>query len=127
MILKELEIKLQSGLLRIRNKRMGIFDRMQQLTKGKVEAEAKELSTAKPGDIIKGTITNLVKEDKNKKGGYGFITSPDLPFERIFFHWSGLDQKTLRFPDLKKRMRVEFKLQHDEFDGYKAIKIKVLL
>lgn len=105
---------------------MGIFERMQKLTKPESIKESSEI--AKHGDTIKGTITNLVTgdESKGKKGGYGFITSPSLPFERIFFHWSGLSQQTLRFPQLRKRMRVEFQLQHDEFNGYRAIKIKVL-
>lgn len=105
---------------------------MNELTSGKteeLEIQNKESNVAKHGDVIKGTITNIVvgSESKDKKGGYGFISSPDLPYERIFFHWSGLRQDTLRFPDLKKRMRVEFQLQHNEHDGYRAIKISVML
>lgn len=108
---------------------MSIWDKMQELTSTKnkeVEDKIKESSKAKPGDIIQGVITNLVLGDENKKGGYGFISSEQLPFERIFFHWSGLTQQTLRFPDLRKRMQVSFQLQHDEFNGFRAIKIKVL-
>jgi cold shock CspA family protein len=101
---------------------MGIFDRMRQTTAGKTneEIENSEKPVAKVGDVITGTINNIRHE------GYGFITSPDLPFERIFFHWSGLRQDTLRFPKLKKRMRVEFQLAYDEVEGFRAIKIKVL-
>mgnify|MGYP001576715603 CR=1 FL=1 len=101
---------------------MGIFEKMQQLTKAKneeLEAEVKKSSEAKVGDIINGFINNL-RLDK----GYGFITSEQLPFERIYFHWTGLRQDTLRFPDLRKRMQVEFQLQHAD-RGYRAIKIKV--
>lgn len=105
---------------------MGIFERMQKLTTGESKVQNETSKTAKHRDVIQGTITNLVMGNEKKKGGYGFIASPELPFERIFFHWSGLKQDTLRFPDLKKRMRVEFQLQHDEFNGYRAIKIRVL-
>ena len=96
---------------------------MTAITKGETEKKEEQLkqdSIAKVGDVITGHINNLRKE------GYGFITSESLPFERIFFHWTGLRQDTLRFPQLKKRMSVEFQLQHDDVDGYKAIKVKVL-
>jgi cold shock CspA family protein len=109
---------------------MSLWKRMNEITSGKSEEEkaTEEIKdVAKPGDIIKGVITNVVMTTPKKKGGYGFITSPDLPYERIFFHWSGLSQDTLRFPALKKRMKVEFTLQIDEDNqGYRAIKIKVL-
>ena len=109
---------------------MSIWERMNDLTKGKTEQKEKEIeqaSIAKHGDKIEGVINNIVKPDKDKKknGGYGFITSESLPFERVFFHWTGLLQDTLRFPALKKRMKVEFILQYNEYDGYRAIKIKV--
>ncbi len=103
---------------------MGIFEKMQQITKGKEvekEEQLKKDSIAKVGDIIQGFINNI-RLDK----GYGFITSSSLPFERIFFHWTGLRQDTMRFPDLKKRMKVEFQLQHDHENGYRAIKIRVV-
>ncbi len=114
---------------------MSIWDKMQELTSNKnkevndkIEAEHKELTKAKVGDIIQGVITELILGDgKDKKGGYGFIASEQLPYERIFFHWSGLSQDSLRFPELKRRMKVEFKLQWDDFrNSFKAIKIKVL-
>jgi len=102
---------------------MSIWDRMNKITQGNSPEEIPEL---KHGDVVKGIITNIVQTTPNKKGGYGFISSPTLPFERIFFHWSGLQQATLRFPALKRRMDVEFQLQHDKLNGYRAIKIKVL-
>lgn len=107
---------------------MSIWDKMNDLTTGKtrkLEAEIEQSKVAKPGDTIEGTINNIVTTQGDKKGGYGFISSPQLPYERIFFHWTGLRQDTLRFPDLRKRMRVEFQLQHNEQDGYRAIKIMV--
>lgn len=57
--------------------------------------------------------------------GYGFIISKDIPFERIFFHWSGLANDTLRFPELEKGMEVEFEAQQSD-RGWRAIKIYVL-
>ena len=109
---------------------MSIFDRMQQLTKGKAEKEQLEIdkkSVAVPGDTITGIITNIPYDERTKKlKGYFFISSESLPFERIFAHWSGLRQDTLRMPELRKRMRVEFELKHDDENGFKAVKIKVL-
>lgn len=103
---------------------MSIWDKMNALTKGETEKkqhELKEKLKPKHGDQLTGFINNI-RHDK----GYGFITSEELPFERIFFHWTGLRQDTLRFPNLSKRMKVEFILQNDNENGYRAIKIKVL-
>ena len=107
---------------------MSIWTKMNEITRGKTPEENTESSTktAQVGDVITGTITNIVQTKGNKKGGYGFISSPDLPYERIFFHWSGLQQQTLRFPALKRRMKVEFQLQHDDINGFRAIKMKVI-
>ena len=109
---------------------MSIFERMQKLTQGKIEKE-QELDERKriavPGDTITGIITNIPFDETTKKlKGYFFISSESLPFERIFAHWSGLRQDTLRMPELRKRMKVEFELKHDDENGFKAVKIKVL-
>jgi cold shock CspA family protein len=74
-----------------------------------------------------GKITGIV-EGK----GYGFIVSPDVEFERIFFHWSALVHDTKRFKELTKGMRVEFtpveyrdkETQNNK--GFRALKIKVI-
>ena len=58
--------------------------------------------------------------------GWGFITSEDVKFERIFFHWTGLEQDTLRFPNLTNGMKVEFTPKEYEDRGLRAIKIKVI-
>lgn len=114
---------------------MGIFEQMRKLTKGEVINEGDEIPNindkAEVGDTIQGIITNIINSTDTKKGGYGFIASPALPYERIFFHWSGLRQDTLRFPELAKKMKVEFVLQYSEASdnhegGYRAVKIKVL-
>ena len=71
------------------------------------------------GQFIKGKILSL--NDK----GYGFISSTDLEFTKIYFHWSALNRNTVNFKDLKKGMKVEFKLIKLE-RGYRAIKIQVI-
>lgn len=58
--------------------------------------------------------------------GWGFISSKDIEFTRIFFHWTGLTQDTLRFPELKKGMKVEFEAIEVEGKGIRAFKVKVL-
>ena len=64
--------------------------------------------------------------------GYGFIISNDLPFERVFFHWSALKQETKRFKDLKKNDVVEFTpidyvdKETKKVKGFRALKIVVL-
>lgn len=73
-------------------------------------------------------------EDKRVSGkiikvsdeGWGFISSKDIKFTRIFFHWTSLKQDTLRFQDLKHGMKVEFTPVESEGKGYRAIKITVI-
>jgi cold shock CspA family protein len=69
---------------------------------------------------IKGKIIHLDKK------GYGFITSQEIKFTRIFFHWSGLNQDTLHFTELNKGMEVEFTPKEFSDLGWRAIKIDVL-
>lgn len=58
--------------------------------------------------------------------GWGFITSKDVAFTRIFFHWTSLKQDTLKFIELRKDMKVEFVPIEVKDKGWRAIKIKVL-
>lgn len=70
---------------------------------------------------ISGKIYKLVE---NK--GYGFISSHDIPFTRIFFHWSQLAPDTTNFTKLSKGMKVEFvPIEYTE-RGWQALKIRVL-
>ena len=69
---------------------------------------------------MEGTITKVSPD------GYGFILSPELPFTRIFFHWTALRQDTLNFTQLKKYMRVRFVPVNTHNQGYRAFKIMVL-
>lgn len=73
-------------------------------------------------ELVEGRIIHVAEE------GYGFITSLQVPFERIFFHWTGLevDATNPKFPDLKKGMKVRFKATKMPDKGYRAIKIRVI-
>lgn len=71
-------------------------------------------------DRITGTILHV------NKRGFGFIQTPSIPFERVYFYWTALNQDNdKKFLDLKKGMRVEFTPKSYE-KGWRAIKIKVL-
>ena len=58
--------------------------------------------------------------------GWGFIVSKEVPFTRIFFHWTSLNQDTAHFTELKKGMEVEFTPIDVVDKGVRAIKIDVL-
>jgi hypothetical protein len=58
--------------------------------------------------------------------GYAFIISKDIPFTRIFMHWTALNKDTLHFTELKKGMIVEFTPQETEKHGWRAIRVDVL-
>lgn len=58
--------------------------------------------------------------------GWGFITSQDIPFTRIFFHWTGLEGDTLKFTELKKGMKVEFKPMEMADKTIRAIKVRII-
>ena len=80
-------------------------------------------------ELIEGSIYYINKNED--KGGYGFISSKAIPYERIFFHWSDLKPNTVKFRDLKKGMKVHFKplyQEPNEFNnkkGYRAIQVRV--
>lgn len=87
------------------------------------EAAPTEVDTTpiKPED--KRVVGKIIKVSD---AGWGFISSKDIKFTRIFFHWSSLRQDTLRFPQLKNGMKVEFTPIELENKGWRAIKIRVL-
>jgi len=76
----------------------------------------------------------LTAQDKRVKGkifklspqGYGFISSHDIPFTRIFFHWSSLKANTRKFTELRVGDLVEFTPQDTKDKGTRAIRITVL-
>lgn len=63
---------------------------------------------------------------KVSDSGWGFISSKEIKFTRIFFHWTSLRQDTLKFTDLKTGMVVEFTPVEIEGKGTRAIKIRVI-
>jgi len=63
---------------------------------------------------------------KISNGGWGFISSMEIKYTRIFFHWTALRQDTLRFDQLKNGMKVEFTPLETEGKGWRAIKIRVV-
>lgn len=69
---------------------------------------------------LNGRIVKL-----NEKG-WGFISSLELPFTRIFFHWTSLKQDTENFANLTQGTTVEFTPHQVEGKGWRAIRIKVL-
>lgn len=78
---------------------------------------------------ITGKIIHL-NDDK----GFGFITSEDIKFERIFFHWSSLVLDTKKFTELKVGMKVRCEVfevfptdKYPKQKGFRAIKIEVIV
>lgn len=92
-------------------------------------ADTKESVAKEKAEAEKRIQGRIIKVDPK---GYGFIISPELPFERIFFHWSSLRTNTLRFPELRRGMTAEFvardqgKNDKGENLGYKAIRIMIV-
>jgi len=63
---------------------------------------------------------------KVSKAGWGFISSKDIEFTRIFFHWTALRQDTVTFPNLRTGMLVEFTPLQFQGKGWRAVQIKVI-
>lgn len=78
-------------------------------------------SPIKPSDKrVRGKIIKVSDE------GWGFISSKEIKFTRIFFHWTSLKQDTLKFQSLKNGTKVEFTPVEVEGKGFRAIKINVI-
>lgn len=103
---------------------MGIFGRKSELDDKDYFTSGEEDKTVSLPDSAKGKIMKL--NQKVEGGGYGFISSKDIPFVRIFFHWTGLLPDTTPFLELKEDMEVEFKPIRWNDGRYRAIKIRVL-
>lgn len=78
-----------------------------------------EQPEAKKREVLMGRIYHLGQ-------GWGFVSSPELEYTRIFFHWTGLVHNTLNFKDLKKGMKVEFEKKIMPDGNVRAIRVKVL-
>ena len=63
---------------------------------------------------------------KVNRAGWGFISSKEIEFTRIFFHWTALQYNTTPFLELKTGMMVEFTPLKIEGKGYRAVHMRVL-
>jgi cold shock CspA family protein len=87
----------------------------------------REFTSEIPDPIEKKDETRVVgKIIKVSSQGYGFISSKEIKFTRIFFHWTSLKQETLNFKDIKIGMKVEFTPVEIPNKGFRAIRIIVL-
>jgi cold shock CspA family protein len=89
--------------------------------KGEPVPDKPDTTPIKPEE--KRVIGKLIKVSED---GWGFISSRDIKFTRIFFHWTSLKQDTLKFQELKNGMKVEFTPVEVEGKGWRAIKIRVV-
>ena len=58
--------------------------------------------------------------------GWGFISSKEIKFTRIFFHWTALRQDTLKFTQLHTGMQVEFTPVEVQGKGVRAVHVRVI-
>jgi cold shock CspA family protein len=63
---------------------------------------------------------------KVSKAGWGFISSKEIQFTRIFFHWTSLRQDTIPFLKLKIGMYVEFTPFEIPGKGWRAVHVRVI-
>lgn len=83
------------------------------------EEEIKQ-EEVKENTELKGRIIKV-----NTEEGYGFIISSERKFVKFFFHWTGLQQTTKAFKDLKVGEKVLF-TPLDSVRGPRAIQIKII-
>jgi len=72
---------------------------------------------------IKKVVGKVIKVHK---AGWGFVSSKEIQFTRIFFHWTSLRQDTITFPELKTGMTVEFTPLQIEGKGWRAMHMRVI-
>ena len=84
------------------------------------ETEQAKLNETTETKRVEGKIIKVSDE------GWGFISSRDIKFTRIFCHWTALLQNTKNFTELKMGMRVEFTPISIPEKGVRAVKINVL-
>jgi|SRR5690606_35368231 len=79
--------------------------------------------------ISEEALTELIETAKRIRGsvigvssrGFGFIETKEIPFTRIYFHWSAL--RNIHFSELKYKDRVEFEVIEVADKGLRAISI----
>lgn len=72
---------------------------------------------------IKKVVGKVIKVSKE---GWGFVSSKEIEFTRIFFHWTALRQDTIPFLELKTGMTVEFTPLKIEGKGWRAVHMRVI-
>jgi cold shock CspA family protein len=72
---------------------------------------------------IKKVVGRVIKVSK---AGWGFISSREIEFTRIFFHWTALRQDTIPFPEFKTGLHVEFVPLKVEGKGWRAVQVRVI-
>lgn len=88
----------------------------------------------KIADVIPGQVIEKLEKNELHTGsiikldakGWGFISCKEIPFVRIFFHWTSLRQNTKNFLELERGNQVEFIPVKSEHNGTRAIKIRVI-
>ncbi len=100
---------------------MGILDRMFNNHDDEDVEKTIPVETVQSIKRIDGKIIKL-----SPQKGFGFISSLEIPFTRIFFHWSALKPTTLHFTDLEVGMKVSFKPVEVPNKGWRAIQIEVI-
>jgi hypothetical protein len=80
------------------------------------------------GEVNKVTDNNKAvgRIIKVSKAGWGFISSKEIEFTRIFFHWTSLKQDSLPFLQLRTGMMVEFTPIQIPGKGFRAIHVRVI-
>ena len=96
---------------------MSIFDHIRKDGKPLIEDDKIDVTGIK---LVTGKVTKVDSK------GYGFISSKEVPFERIFFHWTSLRHDTTNFKHLIKGAKVEFLPIKNDDGTYRAIKIRVI-
>jgi hypothetical protein len=91
-----------------------------QSTGEDMEATTEVETERKEQEKVIGKIIKVSDE------GWGFIIAQDIPFTRIFFHWTSLVHDTHKFLDLRRGMHVEFTPVDKGERGFHAIKVKVV-
>ena len=99
---------------------MSILDKFRKTDEPTVDEIEPKVTESTEKKRVVGKIIKLSDD------GWGFITTKEIPFTRIFFHWTSLNQDTLHFTELKTGMEVEFTPIELNEKGWRAIRIDVL-
>ena len=83
------------------------------------EANTEPLSA--PSELVKRGATGIVIRI-NKSKGWGFVITEDVPFTKIFFHWTELTSN-INFLEVNRKDKFVFDVMKGD-NGYRAINIR---